>query len=107
MLLGWAVAGGTVSLTGRTVAAIVQSTDNAARNYFTFNTTSAVCFFNNSPQCTIKLFSVVFFAALVALGKSPVFGKGDAKTVIRLLLFLGALFVFAFVVGAVVYFTGR
>lgn len=51
--------------------------------------------------------SVAFFAALRILLKSPAFGKGDAKTAMRLLLFLAVFFVFAFVVGAVLYFTWR
>jgi hypothetical protein len=51
--------------------------------------------------------SAAFFAALLILLKSPTLGKGDAKTAMRLLLFLGTLFVSAFVVGAVMYFTWR
>jgi hypothetical protein len=51
--------------------------------------------------------SVAFFAALLILLKSSPWGKGDAKTAMRLLLFLGAFFVFAFLVGAVLYFTWR
>ena len=51
--------------------------------------------------------SVAFFASLFILLKSPAFGKGDAKTAMRFLLFLGALFVFSFVVAAVMYFTWR
>jgi hypothetical protein len=50
---------------------------------------------------------VAFFAALTILLESPTLGKSDAKTAMRLLLFLGAFSVFAFLVGAVLYFTWR
>jgi len=49
--------------------------------------------------------SIAFFAALLMLLKSPAWQKGDAKTAVRLLLFLGAFLLFAFVVGALLYWT--
>jgi hypothetical protein len=51
--------------------------------------------------------SVAFFAALLILLKSSGWQKGDAQTAGRLLLFVGALVVFGFVIGAVMYFTWR
>jgi hypothetical protein len=48
---------------------------------------------------------VAFVAALVILLKSPAWQKGDAKTAVWLLLFLGAFLLFAFVVGALLYWT--
>jgi hypothetical protein len=49
--------------------------------------------------------SIAFFAALLILLKSPAWQTGDAKTAVRLLLFLGAFLLFAFVVGALFYWT--
>jgi len=49
--------------------------------------------------------SIAFFAALRILLKSPAWQKGDAKTAVRVSLFVGALLLFAFVVGALVYWT--
>jgi len=51
--------------------------------------------------------SVAFFAALLIFLKSPAWPKGDAQTAGRLLLFVGALVVFVFVIGAALYFTWR
>jgi hypothetical protein len=48
--------------------------------------------------------TVATFAALLILLKSPGFGKSDTKSATRLLLFLGAFALFAFVVGAIMYF---
>ncbi len=47
--------------------------------------------------------SISFFAALLILLKSPAWRTGDAKTAVRLLLFLGAFLLFAFVAGALLY----
>jgi hypothetical protein len=49
--------------------------------------------------------TVAFFAALVILLKSPALQKGDAKTAVRLLLFLGAFVLIAVLVGALLYWT--
>ena len=49
--------------------------------------------------------SIAFFAALLILLKSPAWQTGDAKTAVRLSLFLGAFLLFAFVVGALLYWT--
>jgi hypothetical protein len=47
---------------------------------------------------------VAFFAALVILLESPAFGKSDAKTAMRIFLFVGAFFVIALLLGALLYF---
>ena len=47
--------------------------------------------------------SIAFFAALLILLNSPAWQTGDAKTAVRLVLFLGAFLLFAFVVGALLY----
>jgi hypothetical protein len=49
--------------------------------------------------------SIAFFGALLILLKSPAWQTGDAKTAVRLSLFLGAFVLFAFVVGALLYWT--
>jgi hypothetical protein len=49
--------------------------------------------------------SIAFFAALLILLKNPVWQTGDAKTAVRLSLFLGAFVLLAFVVGALLYWT--
>ena len=48
--------------------------------------------------------TVAFVAAVVILLKSPAFDKGDAKTALRLIAFLGAFLVAALLIGGVVYF---
>jgi len=47
--------------------------------------------------------SIAFCAALLILLKSPAWQTGDAKTAVRMLLFLGVLVLFAFLVGALMY----
>ena len=49
--------------------------------------------------------SIAFFAALLILLKSSAWQTGDSKTAVRLLLFLGAFLLFAFLVGALMYWT--
>jgi hypothetical protein len=48
--------------------------------------------------------SVAFLAALLILLKSPAFGRDDAKTALRLLLFLGTFIAFIFLASAALYF---
>ncbi len=48
--------------------------------------------------------SVAFIAALLILVKSPPFGKSDATSLGRLLLFLGLFVIGALVIGALIYF---
>ena len=49
--------------------------------------------------------SVAFFAALLILWQSPAWQTDDAKSAVRLSLFLGAFVLFTFVVGALLYWT--
>jgi len=45
-----------------------------------------------------------FCASLSTLVEGPAFGRGDGRTALRLLLFVGGFVVFAFAVGVVLYF---
>jgi hypothetical protein len=61
------------------------------------------------PMATIRslqsvCMTVAFVAAILILLKSPAFGRGDAKTALRLSGFLGAFVVVALLLGALIYF---
>jgi hypothetical protein len=48
--------------------------------------------------------TAAFLASLLILLKSPPLGKGDAKTALRLSLYLGTFVVIALLLGALIYF---
>jgi hypothetical protein len=48
--------------------------------------------------------TVAFLATILILLKSPAFGRGDAKTALRVSVFLGTFVVVALLLGALIYF---